>query len=215
MNDLKSLDFFLSKLNTILGQGLILNVGSGVLGEAYKKWISQRENFHLDYHTSVKNWSLIQLINTNVVISINKTFVLCSSKEDIENAIELNRNAIVDPVLFSEELSNYNLNTSDLKAAYLCKKLECGELIIFTDVDGIYTHDPKESPFAEKIAYISANSLVHMGRTSLDKGMGELLQDYHLHCKVVGIDAFLSDNVKNSQDLAKLGTDIYWEEKNE
>jgi len=76
--------------------------------------------------------------------------------------------------------------TSDSIALYLATKLEAQRLIIVTDVDGIYTQDPKIYPDAELIKKITPPSLVDMHRcTSVDMMLPKLLLEQPLNCFVI------------------------------
>ncbi|MFQ6086493.1 MAG: delta 1-pyrroline-5-carboxylate synthetase [Candidatus Bathyarchaeia archaeon] len=76
--------------------------------------------------------------------------------------------------------------TSDSIAAYIAGVLHAKKLILVTDVDGIFTENPKKSLDARLIAEISANQLLSWNkRTSVDKALPEILLKKKLDCYVV------------------------------
>lgn len=208
MSDLFRLDEFLTKLISIFGSSLIINVGSGYIGEAYKRLVTETYKVNMPYIQSVQNWAMIQLINANIISAMNPNYIIASSEENIEKILKNGKNVIIDPVFYSNELSIQGLNTSDLKAAYLCNKLKCDSLIIFTDVDGVYTSNPKLDATARKISVMTPEQLGLLESSCLDNGIEKLLSSYHLTCHVLGIEEFLDDCVAGIDDVYSCGTAV-------
>lgn len=208
MENISRLKHFLEKLIVIFGDSFIVNVGSGYLGEMYKQWVSVETEIETTYDVSVENWAMIQLINANIITTLNKNYIIGSSSEEIKQILRNKKVAIINPVSFSKELAGLKLNTSDLKAAHLCYKFNCTELLIFTDVDGIYSEDPNASSTAQKISMITSDQLSKMGKTSVDAGIAELITKYHMKCRVCGVEEFLSASVTNLEEFLKCGTVI-------
>jgi len=76
--------------------------------------------------------------------------------------------------------------TSDSIAAHLANRLDAAKLILVTDVDGIFTGDPKKHSDAEFVKEISAVELVSLDeRTSVDRCLPRLLLETPLECFVV------------------------------
>lgn len=76
--------------------------------------------------------------------------------------------------------------TSDSITAYIAGELGSGKLVLVTDVDGIYTGDPKEDPAAELIEEISAAELSRSdARTSVDVYLPKIVSKTLLDCYVV------------------------------
>ncbi|MEM1514699.1 MAG: delta 1-pyrroline-5-carboxylate synthetase [Candidatus Bathyarchaeia archaeon] len=76
--------------------------------------------------------------------------------------------------------------TSDSIAAYIAGVLNAKKIILVTDVDGIYTEDPKKNTNAKFISHITATELINWGkRTSVDKVLPEVLIKFKLNCYVV------------------------------
>ena len=76
--------------------------------------------------------------------------------------------------------------TSDSVASHLAHCLKAAKLILATDVDGIFTVDPKKHSDAEFVREISAVELVSFDeRTSVDRCLPRLLLETPLDCFVV------------------------------
>ena len=76
--------------------------------------------------------------------------------------------------------------TSDSIAAYIAGMVHAKKLILVTDVDGIFTEDPKESLDARLIAEVSAKQMLDWNkRTSVDRTLPKILLKTKLDCYVV------------------------------
>ena len=76
--------------------------------------------------------------------------------------------------------------TSDSIAVFIAGQLGVSKVVLVTDIDGVYTADPKSSPDAKFLNKLSAEELLLMGkRTSVDKFLPELILKLHVECIVV------------------------------
>jgi aspartokinase-like uncharacterized kinase len=76
--------------------------------------------------------------------------------------------------------------TSDSISAYFADKLEAKKLILVTDVDGIFTHDPKKGEKNRLIEKTSAKELLDLkDRTSVDKFLPKMILNLNLDCYVM------------------------------
>ena len=76
--------------------------------------------------------------------------------------------------------------TSDSIATYSAERFNAEKVILVTDVDGIFTKDPKMHRDATLIETISAKNLLMMNhRTSVDKFLPQLLLTSQIECYVV------------------------------
>jgi 5-(aminomethyl)-3-furanmethanol phosphate kinase len=76
--------------------------------------------------------------------------------------------------------------TSDSIATYIASRLQASKVLLVTDVDGIYTDNPKTTPEAELIKRVSASQLMDMNkRTSVDRALPTLLLKASIDCFVV------------------------------
>jgi aspartokinase-like uncharacterized kinase len=81
--------------------------------------------------------------------------------------------------------SSWNV-TSDSIAAYVAGRLDAGKLVLVTDVDGVFTVDPKVDGGAELIREVSASGLLELSsRTSVDRFLPKVLLKFGLMCFVV------------------------------
>ena len=73
--------------------------------------------------------------------------------------------------------------TSDSIALYIAHRLNASKVLLCTDVDGIFTADPKTAKNAELIKKISPTALLAMKqRTSVDKALPKLLDQWPIDC---------------------------------
>ena len=76
--------------------------------------------------------------------------------------------------------------TSDSIAAHLADELNITNLILITDVDGLFTKDPKKTSEAKFVKKISTNALVRLNQEScIDKFLGKILLKSKIKCFIV------------------------------
>jgi len=76
--------------------------------------------------------------------------------------------------------------TSDTIAAYIADKLHAKKLVLVTDVDGVFSQDPKKRLDTKLIEELSAKELLGWNRrTSIDKTLPKMLLETKLDCYVV------------------------------
>ncbi len=110
----------------------------------------------------------------------------------LNEAKKLSKNSLVTIFLPSELLSKEDPFapswevTSDSISAYIAVKLKAAKAIFVTDVDGIFTQDPKVYADATLLKNISAPDLFGFDkRTSVDKFLPKFLKENLLDCYVV------------------------------
>ncbi len=76
--------------------------------------------------------------------------------------------------------------TSDSIAAYVAGRLKTQKLVLVTNVDGVFTSDPKIDANAALLKEMSASGMFGVNsRTSVDKSLPHMLLRYGLECSVV------------------------------
>ena len=76
--------------------------------------------------------------------------------------------------------------TSDSVAAYVAGRLGATKLVLVTDVDGVFSADPKVDKGSELLAEVSASGLLELSaRTSVDRFLPTLILKFGLDCFVV------------------------------
>ena len=76
--------------------------------------------------------------------------------------------------------------TSDTISAYIAGLLDAKKLILVTDVDGIFSEDPKTSPNNKLIEELAAEELQSWNkRTSVDKILPKTISQSNMDCYVV------------------------------
>jgi aspartokinase-like uncharacterized kinase len=90
-------------------------------------------------------------------------------------------------LLFKEDpLENSWDVTSDSIAAYVASRVHANKVVLATDVDGVFTSDPKKDSGAKLIERVSAEKLLELNqRTSVDRYLPKLLLETLIDCYVV------------------------------
>lgn len=114
---------------------------------------------------------------------------LVDKLEGVQEILDSGRLPVFLPAafLFSEGAVENSWDvTSDSIAVYVAGQLHVPRAILVTDVDGVYTCDPKKSSDAKLIRELSARDLLEMDeRTSVDKFLPKLLLQLQIECFVV------------------------------
>ncbi len=206
--DLPKTRLLLSRIEKSSNRNVVYTVGSGYLGEVYKKWVKDDNNISLPYENSIKIWSDIQSANANILASLNPLFVVCDNENEIESAIKDGKRPIADARGFHEKFKSLRYQTTDVRSAQLCQTFNCKSLVIVTDVNGIYGSDPKVHSQSKKLQRINARELAKMGRTSVDEGLAEYLIEYGITGYVIGIDNLVQSKKNKKGDNIEMGTVI-------
>ena len=113
------------------------------------------------------------------------TFLLDDAKQ--LSATEVVPVFLPSRLMFKEDpLENSWDVTSDSIAAYVASRLQAAKLVLVTDVDGIFTEDPKKQEDATLIEQVSAEELLKLNtRTSVDRFLPKLLLEAPVDCYVV------------------------------
>jgi len=118
-----------------------------------------------------------------------KNSCVVNQLEKIQEALDLNKLPIFLPsniMLKNDPLENSWDVTSDSIAVYVANQLDICKVVLLTDVDGIFTCDPKQFSEAKLISKLSAKQLEDMQqRTSVDKFLPKLLSQLKIECFVV------------------------------
>lgn len=107
----------------------------------------------------------------------------------IKKALDLGDLPIFLPshfLLAEDSLENSWDVTSDSISVYIAGKLQIRKVILVTDVDGVYTFNPKEVSDAKLIEILFVKQLETFNqRTSVDKSLAKLLLKLQIECYVV------------------------------
>jgi aspartokinase-like uncharacterized kinase len=104
-------------------------------------------------------------------------------------------------LMFGQDpLENSWAVTSDSIAAYVAKQVNAEKLILVTDVDGVFTSDPKKNFDSKLIERLTISQLsMFNGRTSVDSNLQKMLSNARFKCYIVNgqfpkrIEAILRD----------------------
>ena len=208
--DMQKTRIMLQRIDASKNHNTVYTIGSGYLGEVYKQWVMQENGVEMPFDNSIMTWSNIQSINANILAGINSNFVVCSDLAQVDEALQNGKRPVLDARGFHKhfEQEEYANQTTDVRSAIMCHVLGCKQLIIVTDVDGIYSSDPKKDSNTQRIKRINASELRKMGRTSVDKGLADKLIQYGITGYVVGIDSIVKEKEMSQESLEDAGTVI-------
>jgi aspartokinase-like uncharacterized kinase len=90
-------------------------------------------------------------------------------------------------LMFEQDpLENSWAITSDSIAAYVAKQVSAKKLILVTDVDGVFTSDPKKNLGAKLVERLPISQLSMLnGRTSIDSNLHKVLPNAQFKCYIV------------------------------
>jgi 5-(aminomethyl)-3-furanmethanol phosphate kinase len=176
-----------SKLSELSkNQGLVIVPGGGDFADVARKMDKQ---FALSPFVSHRmailgmdayGFLLADLIENS---SISETF------EKTTQILENKKLAVFLPsrFMFSEDpLANSWEVTSDAISVCIAGRLQVKRILLLTDVDGVFTQDPKKHKNAKLIDKISAQELLAQNkRSSVDCALPQLLLDTKIQCYVV------------------------------
>ena len=116
-------------------------------------------------------------------------FCAVNQLENVQKVLDSEKLPVFLPsnlLLSKDPLENSWDVTSDSIAVYIAGQLHTSKALLVTDVDGIYTCDPKKHSDAKLIKRLSAKELLTMNkRTSVDKFLPKLLLQLQIKCFVV------------------------------
>jgi aspartokinase-like uncharacterized kinase len=124
-----------------------------------------------------------------LLVDLMADSVAVNGLDDAEKALNEGKLAVFLPstLIFCEDpLENSWDVTSDSIALYISHRLLADKLLLTTDVDGIYTKDPKLGKNARLIENVKPKELLSFGnRTSVDSALPKLLLQWQIDCYVI------------------------------
>jgi 5-(aminomethyl)-3-furanmethanol phosphate kinase len=115
--------------------------------------------------------------------------VVVNKFEDLTKDLTLHHLAVFLPSNFlfcDKSLDNSWDTTSDSISVYIAQKLDTNKTVLVTDVDGIFTRNPKKFVDAKLLTKLSSQDLSLMSeRTSIDRFLAKLLLNKKIECFVV------------------------------
>ena len=109
--------------------------------------------------------------------------------EGLQEALDLAKLPVFLPSTFLFDVDTLKSSwdvTSDSIAVHIAECLNAKRVVLVTDVDGVFTCDPKKYAKAKLISHISASELLRLKkRTSVDKFLPKMLLQLQLQCYVV------------------------------
>jgi 5-(aminomethyl)-3-furanmethanol phosphate kinase len=168
------------------GMPLVVVPGGGEFADVVRKLDKQ---FSLNRQVSHR-MAILAMDQYGLLLSdLSVNFVVVQSFDEAKTVASSGKLAIFLPshVMFEEDpLENSWEVTSDSIALYIAHRLHAEKVLLVTDVDGIYTEDPKKEKTATLIEDISPEELSAMkNRTSVDSALPGLLKQWRITCFVV------------------------------
>ncbi len=124
-----------------------------------------------------------------LLVDLIPNSVAVNKLEEIEYFLDMGKLPVFLPsslMLKENPLENSWDVTSDSIAMYIASRLNVSRVLFVTDVDGIYSDDPKKHPEAKLIAHVTAQELLDLNiRTSVDKTLPKLHLGSPVDCFVV------------------------------
>jgi len=165
---------------------LIVVPGGGEFADVVRR-LDKR--FHLSCNTSHR-MAILGMDQYGMLLSnLIPSSITTSKFEEIKYFLDMDKLPIFLPsnlLLQEDPLENSWAVTSDSIAVYLAGRLKVTKVLLVTDVDGIYSNDPKTVSDAKLIKNLSASELLVMKkRTSVDKALPKLLLKTPLDCYVI------------------------------
>jgi aspartokinase-like uncharacterized kinase len=116
-----------------------------------------------------------------------ESYVSYSLKEISNSATGTLPILLPSKLMFREDPLKHSWDvTSDTIAAYIAQLLHAEKLILVTDVDGIFSEDPKKTLDTKLVEEMSAEKLLGWNRrTSVDNTLPKMLLKANLDCYVV------------------------------
>lgn len=165
---------------------LIVVPGGGEFADTVR---SYDKRFNLSQQTSHRMAILAMDQYGYVLHDLLPDSCLVNKLEDLQKTLNASNLLICLPsnFLFAEDtLENSWDVTSDSIAVFIAGKLGISKTVLVTDVDGVFTRDPKNSPNAKLLNILSAEKLLAMKRrTSVDKFLPKQLLKHRTQCFVV------------------------------
>lgn len=178
----------LHEIDQLVDQGhrLLLIPGGGPTDNTIEA-IDKMAHFHSDTHHHACARAQDQ---TGLMIcdkSMSNNLCACESFEEVNAALNRKKGAVLLPsrTIFSIDPFERTWEiTSDAMAAWYCWLVHCKELIILTNVDGIY--EPGKIGEVESfIDYVTASDLENMGHTAVDACTAPFLKENHIDAWVL------------------------------
>ena len=155
----------------VIDQQVYAAIGNPLLIEKYRKALSFT--------------AIAQILVTQEDLSNRKSFL--NVRNTLERMVKkgyipvINENDVVSiNELYSDKETEYNFTDNDILAAIIAASMNAQLLIIFSDVDGLYTKHPN-SEYKEFIPYVPVvnRTIREMGQTGTQYGRGGMTSKIH------------------------------------
>ncbi len=165
---------------------LIVVPGGGMFADVVRDF-DQRFNLSngVSHRMAILGMDQFGLLLSQIIPNSRATYVFDDAKQLSEMGVV--PIFLTSRLMFKEDpLENSWEVTSDSIAAYVAKRVQAAKLVLVTDVDGVFTSDPKKYSDAKLIKRLSVEELLKLNqRTSVDSYLPKLLLEAKIDCYVV------------------------------
>jgi len=180
------------KNSTLVAKQALASVGQAQLIEAYRK------NFNPSIHVA-------QILVTHADLSRRRTYV--HLRETIEELLKWRVIPIINEndTLSVEELSTEkkSFGDNDKLSAIVSAKIDADILVLLTDVDGLFTSNPKKSTSATLISEINSFSELRgvstLGKSAIGRGGMTSKLDAAQLASMSGVETFFVNGLKKDR----------------
>ena len=165
---------------------LVVVPGGGMFADVVRDF-DKRFNLSsaISHRMAILGMDQFGLLLSQIIPNSCATFLLSDAKQLSETeALPI---FLPSRLMFKEDpLKNSWDVTSDSIAAYVASQLQAAKAVLVTNVDGIFTKDPKKHKDAKLMKRLSAEELLKLNtRTSVDRFLPKLLLEAPVDCYVV------------------------------
>ena len=158
---------------------------------------------------------IIQVSPASCIIQ-NKGRISFFAKNIITSFLKQNLVPLLHGDIVNDEFSQFSVCSGDQIISYLTTIFPCKRVIFLTDVDGVFSNDPKTDPHAKLIKKIQKKKLTETIdstrpslRTDVTNSMkGKLSEIIHIPCPVQVLNGLRKNKLLKALKGEKIGTEI-------
>ena len=190
--------------------------------------ITQECFVRVAHYMMMLNSAVLEILLANNIKALSiptRSICYVSGSEVICNVEQIRRylDSGICPVVFGDVVIDtrnmkYAVVSGDRLAHIIARELRAKEIVFVTDVEGIFTSDPKKNRSARLIRELKANEVYSKVEfkevTDVTGGMGAKVGELIRHCtegaKILVVGGFIKDNLYNALSMKDfIGTTIW------
>lgn len=158
---------------------------------------------------------VVQISPASCIVQ-NKGRISFFAKNIITSFLGQNLIPLLHGDMVNDESSQFSVCSGDQIISYLTDIFPCKRAIFLTDVDGIFSNDPKTNPNAKLIKKIRRSKLTEVInstqsplRADVTNSMkGKLSEIKHMSCPVQVVNGLTKNNLLKALNGEKIGTEV-------